>query len=70
MERIVLQAAEGMVYTDGSCGGKVIYLAQGQSADGWYQIPEAQYVQSLEEGFGQATGQDYHAALREFGVKI
>ena len=70
MERIVLQAADGMVYTDGSCGGKVIYLAQGETADGWYQIPEEEYLQALENGFGQAAQEDYHAALREFGVKI
>ena len=70
MERIVLQAAEGMVYTDGTCGGKIIYLAQGQTADGWYQIPEAEYLQELEQGFDDAVQEDYQAALREFGVNV
>lgn len=68
MERIVLQAAEGMVYTDGRCGGKTVYLAQGQSADGWYQIPEAEYLLLLENG--DVTEEDYQAALRGFGVNI
>ncbi len=50
MERIVLTASDGMVYTDGVSGGKVVYLAEGQTADGWYEVPEKEFVTAIESG--------------------
>ena len=51
MERIILKASEGMVYTDGISGGKVVYLAVGQTADGWwYEVPEADFIAAMESG--------------------
>lgn len=43
MERIVLTAREGYIYTDGENYGKTIYLAIGASADNWYEITEEEY---------------------------
>lgn len=50
MGRIVLTASDGMVYTDGVDGGKVIYIAEGKTADGWYETPEAEFIASIESG--------------------
>ena len=38
--RIVLEANQGYVYTNGINYGKVIYLAQGVNSDTYYQITE------------------------------
>lgn len=50
MERIVLTASDGMVYTDGLNGGKIVYLSEGQPADGWYEVSEAEYIAAVESG--------------------
>ena len=72
MERIILTASDGMIYTDGVSGGKVIYLAEGQTSDGWYEVPEADYIAAVESGLtvGEATAEDYQSALAEFGVDV
>lgn len=72
MERTVLHADEGMMLTNGELFGKVIYLAEGESAEGYTQIPEAEYLQLIENGVSkdEATEADYQSALSEFGVKI
>lgn len=72
MDRIVLTASAGMVYTDGISGGHVVYLAEGETADGWYEIPEADFIAAFETGatIGEATAMDYQSALAEFGVKV
>lgn len=72
MERVILTASDGMVYTDGCSGGRKIYLAEGQSAEGWYEIPEDVFFEALERGVAveEAAAADYRAALREFGVDV
>ena len=72
MNRVVLRASEGMVYTNGDMWGKVIYLAVGETADGWYEIPEDEFVFTFESGvpLNEATEEDYQSALREMGVKV
>lgn len=72
MSRIVLTASAGMVYTDGVSGGNIIYLAEGETADGWYEIPEAEFITAFENGtaIGEAAAMDYQSALAEFGVKV
>lgn len=72
MERIVLRASEGMMYTNGEGGGKVVYLAEGQTADGWYEVPEEEVISAFENGtpIGEATDEDYQSALGEFGVDV
>ena len=67
MERTVLRAEDGMVFTDGVHAGRVVYLPQGGSADGWYQLPAAEFAAMQER---TATEEDYRSALREFGVVI
>ena len=66
MERIVLTADEGMVLTDGTTYGKVIYLAEDADPATYYQITEAEF-DAIEEN--QATPADYEAALARLGVQ-
>jgi len=66
MDRVVLTASEGMYYTDGHDGGKVVYLAEGKTADGWYEVSEQAYLQMAE----QADAEDYEAALAKLGVAL
>jgi hypothetical protein len=72
MERTVLYANEGMVLTNGEVFGKVVFLADGESAETYTEITDAEYLQMVESGsFGnEATKTDYQAALAEFGVKL
>lgn len=49
MNRTVLKAREGYVYTNGKEYGKIIYLAVGVSPYGYYEITEEQYKQLLEK---------------------
>ena len=48
MGRIVLQAEEGKVYTNGEIYGKIIYLADGASKDSFYQITDEEYSAIME----------------------
>ena len=41
--RTVLTADEGMVLTDGTNYGKVVYLAEGVSPDSYHEITEEEY---------------------------
>ena len=50
MERVILKASEGMVYTNGVDGGMVVYLAEGMSADGWYEVPVEEATAAFESG--------------------
>lgn len=73
MSRVVLRAGDGMVLTDGSIYGKVIYLAEGVSGDAFYEITEDTYMQLVESGdisSGEATAEDYQNALRAMGVNV
>ena len=72
MNRTILKAAEGMVYTDGRSGGKEIYLAEGADGSEWYEIPEQEYLHLLEQGLvsDEASVSDYRAALMQMGVAL
>ncbi len=48
MERIKLVAKEGKIFTNGEIYGSVIYLADGLSADGFYEITKEEYENILE----------------------
>lgn len=50
-ERITLNANEGMILTDGSTYGRTIYLAEGVSAENYYEITEEEYKKILEEEY-------------------
>jgi hypothetical protein len=47
--RIKLTASEGMVLTNGTVYGKVIFLAEGIAAFDYYEITEAEYERILAE---------------------
>jgi hypothetical protein len=47
-EGITLNANEGMIFTDGSTYGRTIYLAQGVSAESYYEITEEEYQKIVE----------------------
>lgn len=49
MERIVKKAKDGMVYTNGEIYGLEIWLAEGESEDGYYEIPIEEYNALMAE---------------------
>ena len=67
MERTVLKADEGMLLTNGQVTGHTIFLAEGENAEDYTQIPESEFFASIED---QATEEDYHKALRMMGVNV
>lgn len=66
-ERVILKADEGMVLTNGTDYGVVIYLAEGADPSVYHQITEAEYNAIMESE--QAEGADYEAALAKLGVE-
>lgn len=70
-ERIILTADDGYIYTNGKIYGSTIYLADGENADGFYQITREEYTAIIEaESDETATEEDYQNALKEMGVDI
>lgn len=47
--RIKLTASEGHILTDGENYGRIVYLAQGNDGEKWYEITEEEYQRILEE---------------------
>lgn len=64
MERKILKASDGMVFTNGEAYGKEIYLAEDVDESSFYEIPESE-MPSDEE----ATIEDYQEALAKLGVE-
>jgi hypothetical protein len=46
-DRIVLTADDGMVYTNGTDYGTVIYLAVGADPNSYWQITEEEYLAAM-----------------------
>ena len=67
MERVILTADDGMVLTNGTDYGKVIYLAEGADPSVYYQITEEQYNAMMESELAEDA--DYEAALARLGVE-
>lgn len=66
--RKIIEATEGHILTNGEIFGRTIYLAEGESGEGFYEITEEEYneIQESEE----ATADDYQAALSRLGVNV
>lgn len=47
--RIMLMADDGKIVTNGEIYGRIIYLAEEQTDEGFYEIPEAEYMEILHE---------------------
>ncbi len=55
----MLEAAEGMMLTDGESYGKTVYLGANDSAENWREVTEAEYealTQEAAEKDGEADG--------------
>lgn len=46
---VKLTASEGHILTDGESYGRIVYLAQGDEGEKWYEITEEEYQKILEE---------------------
>lgn len=68
----VLLADEGMMLTDNSSFVTTVRLGKGDDGAKWYEISteEAEMRMNEEITEDEATEADYHAALREMGVKV
>ena len=49
MARTILTASEGMMLTDGEIYGSKIFLAEGRSAEEFYEIPLEEYERIMEQ---------------------
>ena len=64
--RIILNASDGKVFTDGNIYGKQICLEEGMSAERFYEITDEEYEQIINDE--DATEEDYLQALERLGV--
>ena len=49
MERTILKARQGYVFTNGTDYGKIIYLANGVNPDDYHEITDEEYNKIIEE---------------------
>ena len=49
MERTVLKAKDGYIFTNGTDYGEIIYLANGVNPSDYYEITDEEYNKILEE---------------------
>ena len=65
MERRILKASEGMIFTDGEIYGKTIYLGENVDETSFFEIPESEIP-----NFEEAEVEDYMNAMSMLGVDI
>ena len=46
---VMLTASEGHILTDGENYGRIVYLAQGDEGEKWYEITETEYINKMKE---------------------
>lgn len=46
--RTVLHADEGMILTDGTHYGRIVYLAPDDDGSAWHEIPKTEYEENIE----------------------
>ena len=49
MERIILNAKEGMIFTNGEAYGKTVDLGVNDKPENWYEITEEEYNKIMED---------------------
>ena len=57
MERVILTADEGMVLTNGTDYGAVIWLAEGANTEDYYPITRQEYEERLAEQAARMTAE-------------
>jgi hypothetical protein len=69
-----IEADEGMILTDGTAFGVIVYLGNNDSIDNWHEITEeeAKRLQNAETETPteEATEADYISAIEDLGVKF
>ena len=66
MERAILTAEPGMVLTNGTVYGDMVFLAEGADPAEFYQITKEEHNEIMEN---PTTAADYEAALARLGVR-
>ena len=73
IDKTTIEADEGMVLTNGTAFGSIVYLGKYDSIDNWHEITEeeAERLQSEETPeTDEATEADYINALEDLGVNF
>jgi hypothetical protein len=73
IDKTTIEADEGMILTNGTAFGIIVYLGNNDSIDNWHEITEeeAERLQNEETPTEtEATEEDYINALESMGVNF
>lgn len=48
MNRLKMEATDGMILTNGETYGREVFLGSGDSPDDWWEITETEYLAAVE----------------------